>query len=53
MKPQLNFMLCPHIEEAQDGPTVFSSVGVFATMGLMSSLGANVFSRFASRIQVE
>jgi hypothetical protein len=54
MKPQLNFMLCSHaVEEHRTVQRCFSSSGVFATMGLMSSLGVDVFNRFASMIQVE
>ena len=53
MKPQFNFMLCSHIELAQNGSAKFSSMDVFATMGLVSSLGVHVFNRFASRKQVE
>lgn len=49
MKPQLNFMLCTHAEEEhRTVQRCLSSLGVFATMGLMSSLGVDVFNRFAS-----
>jgi len=54
MKPQLNFFLCPHAEEEhRTVQRCFSSLGVFATMGLMSPLDVDVFNRFASKIQVE
>ena len=54
MKPQLNFMLCSHaVDEHRTVQRCFSSSGVFATMGLMSPLGEDVFNRFASMIQVE
>jgi hypothetical protein len=49
MKPQLNFMLCSRAEkEHRTVQRCLSSLGVFATMGLMSSLGVDVFNRFAS-----